>query len=97
MMEFCLVDRLKNSCIIVNVFSSASLISSALIPLLSADFPFFETVDCNRQFFSGEFWYVSVLFDFCFIVLIKVKIFVEFREDVGNTFLSSCSRPFLIL
>ena len=48
--EFCLMIKLKSSCIRVIVFSSASLISSTLIPLLSADFPFFR--DC-RQFFFG--------------------------------------------
>ena len=49
------------SCIIVIISSAAPLISSALIPLLSADFPFFETVDCNHQSFSDEIWDVSVL------------------------------------
>ena len=39
-MEFCLMIHLKISCAIVIVSSSAPLISSALIPLLSADFPF---------------------------------------------------------
>ena len=39
-MEFCLMIRLRSSCIIVIVFSRAPLTSSALIPLLSADFPF---------------------------------------------------------
>ena len=39
-MEFCLMIRSKSSCIRVIVFSRAPLTSSALIPLLSADFPF---------------------------------------------------------
>ena len=53
--------KLKISCIIFVVSSSAPLIPSALIPLLSANFPFFEAVDCNHHFFPGEFWDVSVL------------------------------------
>ena len=58
--NFVLMIKLKISCIIVIAASSAPLISSALIPLLSADF-LFETVDCNHQFFSGEFWDWSIL------------------------------------
>ena len=63
-MESCLMIKLKTSCIIFVVSSSAPLTSSALIPLLSFDFPFFffETVNRNTQFFRGEFWEVIVLF-----------------------------------
>ena len=38
------MSKLKSSCIIVIVFSSIPFTSSALIPLLSADFLFFRLV-----------------------------------------------------
>ena len=38
------------------VSSSHTLTSSALIPLLSADLPFFEFVDCSSQLFCRDLW-----------------------------------------
>ena len=69
------------------VSSSQALMSSARIPLLSGDLPFFEFPDRILQFFTRDFWYsrhffsvadvhVSVPFISIFVLLIVVVIFL---------------------
>ena len=71
--------------------SPAPLRHSALIPLLSTDFSFLESVNCKHQVFHSEFWDVSDLlmvcifyhgqhdesvFKSCFAVLLAFSLFV---------------------
>ena len=57
-MEFCLMIKLKISCITVIVASSALLTSFTLIPLLSADFPRFRlSIPAVNSFLvNSEMW-----------------------------------------
>ena len=55
--SFCFLISLKFCLTISLVSSSLALVSSALIPVLSADSPFFfESVDCSLQLFTRDLW-----------------------------------------
>ena len=80
------------------VSSSQALMSSARIPSLSGDLPFFEFPDrilqvftrdlwCSRHFFSVADVHVYVAFISIFVLLIVVvKFFVDFTTDIGDPF-----------
>ena len=83
--SFCFTISLKICLTISLVSSSHALISSALIPLLSADLFFFEFVDCSLQLFcrnlqnSHHLIRVSVVhIDAALILILSVFLFSFF-------------------
>ena len=74
--------------------------SSARIPLLSGDLPFFEFADCVLQLFCRNLWYSSVITHFMFEVIslvVLLKSFVDFSKDVGNSFSRCDAFSFVVL
>ena len=64
------------SCIILVVSSTAPFKFSTLIPFLSSDFSFLESVYRTSQFFRGKFWHVFVLF-----IILNMFIIVRMEKN----------------
>ena len=95
--HFAFMISLKICLTISFLSSSQALMSSARIPLLSGDLPFFEFPDRILQFFTRDLWYsrhffsvakvhVSVTFMSIFVLLIVV---LQFLKNPPKTFFSS--------
>ena len=70
--------------------------SSALIPLLSADLPFFESVDCSLQLFSRDFWNFFHFFRVgAFVVFqLNIIVFSDFLVRLLSEVMLCCSELF---
>ena len=100
-MVFCLMIKLKISCVIVIVSSSAPSISSALIPLLSADSPFLRLpiaiissflVNSGCVCFAHRLEYYRQHSHKCFLVLLHCPSRIFFHRSHLNIDLCRISR-----
>ena len=84
MHSFGFITSLKICLTTLFVSSSHALMSAALIPLLSADLPFFESVDCSLQLFSRDFLNFFHLFRIGALIFYVVfsLIFVVFQLSI---------------
>ena len=93
--SFCFMISLKICLTISLVSSSHAVTSSARIPLLSGDLPFFEFIDCSLQLFNRDLWDSRHLIGVV-VVYISVAFIIIVSDFLFEIRLANCRRIFFL-